>query len=635
MVWAYIGEQVSGSGPEGSLQFHTTEGRISGSENLLYNSTSNTLILSGNLYVSGTTTTISSSELAVIDKHIRLAASSSDVDLAALITAGTPPSIQFGTASVIAPSEAPFEIQLFSSSYADQISGSGFCLLRSGSQFSLEGTQQYASLRVNALSASGDIFTAGGLLASSATFDGALNVLNLTASTGVKAVDLLITNSASVGALGALNLTASTGVKAVDLLITNSASVGALTALNLTASTGVKAVDLLVTNSASVGSTLDVADAITAINLTASTGVQATDLIVNASASVGTTLDVAGALTALNLTASTGVQATDLLIHTSGVIETTLDVGGLANLDGGIEVDQGGNKFTVDTGGVVVAAGSVSALNLTASTGVKAVDLLVTNSASVGTTLGIGTDAPEAYLDIKNTVDDGAVNRTMLRLHNYRSDDADHNDFGPISIDFEIEQLSGGAKSGIARIAAVQAPSGTDHTIPLGEKTSGLTFSTMNLNVLSEAMRIDASGNVGIGTAEPGSALDVVGAVIAINLTASTGVQATDLIVNASASVGTTLDVAGALTALNLTASTGVKAVDLLVNSSASVGTTLDVVGALTALNLTASTGVQATDLLVHTSASVVGALTAGSFNLWRRHKHNGGHRRVGRYACW
>ena len=33
--------------------------------------------------------------------------------------------------------------------------------------------------------------------------------------------------------------------------------------------------------------------------------------------------------------------------------------------------------------------------------------------------------ATAGYLDIKNTTDDGTTNRTMLRLHNYRSDDAD------------------------------------------------------------------------------------------------------------------------------------------------------------------------------------------------------------------
>ena len=95
----------------------------------------------------------------------------------------------------------------------------------------------------------------------------------------------------------------------------------------------------------------------------------------------------------------------------------------------------------------------------------------------------------------------------MLRLHNYRSDDADVNDFGPISIDFDIENVGGGTKTGTARIAAVSSPSGTDHTTILGEKTSALIFSTMNNNTLAEAMRINASGSVGIGTPDPAAAI--------------------------------------------------------------------------------------------------------------------------------
>ena len=127
-----------------------------------------------------------------------------------------------------------------------------------------------------------------------------------------------------------------------------------------------------------------------------------------------------------------------------------------------------------------------------------------------GGSVGIGTTAPEAYLDIKNTVDDGTTNRTMLRLHNYRDDDADVNDFGPISIDFEIENLDGGTKTGTARIAAVSSPVGTDHSTVLGEKTSGLIFSTMNDNTLAEAMRINAVGNIGIGLTNPKTSLDVI-----------------------------------------------------------------------------------------------------------------------------
>ena len=125
--------------------------------------------------------------------------------------------------------------------------------------------------------------------------------------------------------------------------------------------------------------------------------------------------------------------------------------------------------------------------------------------------VGIGTTSPEAYLDIKNTTDDGATNRTMVQLYNYRADDADTNDWASTSIDFKIENVAGGVKGATARIATVIAPSGTTHTSTEGEKSSALIFSTMDDNTLSEAARINNLGYVGIGTTNPGSTLEVSG----------------------------------------------------------------------------------------------------------------------------
>jgi len=123
--------------------------------------------------------------------------------------------------------------------------------------------------------------------------------------------------------------------------------------------------------------------------------------------------------------------------------------------------------------------------------------------------IGIGTTAPAAYLDIKNTTDDGTTNRTMIRLHNYRADDANVNDWAPTSIDFEIENVAGGVKGATARIATVLAPVGTDHSSTEGEQSSALIFSTMDDDTLSEAMRINHKGSVGIGTDNPTDSLDI------------------------------------------------------------------------------------------------------------------------------
>ena len=120
-------------------------------------------------------------------------------------------------------------------------------------------------------------------------------------------------------------------------------------------------------------------------------------------------------------------------------------------------------------------------------------------------------------VNISNTTDDGQTNRIMLRLHNDRSDDADNFDWGSISIDFDIENASGGAKTASARISAVAVPSGSEsHTSVTGEQNSALIFSTMRGDesppgTLNEAMRINHLGSLGIGTTEPATSLDVTG----------------------------------------------------------------------------------------------------------------------------
>ena len=56
--WAYVNcteeTSVSIAGPTGSLQFLSTSSGLSGSQNLIYNTSSNTLYITGTLLVSGT-----------------------------------------------------------------------------------------------------------------------------------------------------------------------------------------------------------------------------------------------------------------------------------------------------------------------------------------------------------------------------------------------------------------------------------------------------------------------------------------------------------------------------------------------------------------------------------------------------
>ena len=56
--WAYVNcsssSPITIDGPEGSLQFLSTSSGLSGSENLIFNTSSNTLFITGTLLVSGT-----------------------------------------------------------------------------------------------------------------------------------------------------------------------------------------------------------------------------------------------------------------------------------------------------------------------------------------------------------------------------------------------------------------------------------------------------------------------------------------------------------------------------------------------------------------------------------------------------
>ena len=68
--WAYVnceeGTAVNIAGPTGSLQFISSSSGLSGSQNLIFNTSSNTLFITGTLLVSGT---ISASSFVVNQKQ--------------------------------------------------------------------------------------------------------------------------------------------------------------------------------------------------------------------------------------------------------------------------------------------------------------------------------------------------------------------------------------------------------------------------------------------------------------------------------------------------------------------------------------------------------------------------------------
>ena len=115
--------------------------------------------------------------------------------------------------------------------------------------------------------------------------------------------------------------------------------------------------------------------------------------------------------------------------------------------------------------------------------------------------VGIGTVSPTSILEIsKNDQTNGAV---LSITNSFDGNDWNENDIIG-TIDFKITDPSTAQKvRGQIKVFDDATPSGTFPAY------NAMSFSTANVGVLSERMRIDSSGRVGIGTTSPDSLLDV------------------------------------------------------------------------------------------------------------------------------
>ena len=164
---------------------------------------------------------------------------------------------------------------------------------------------------------------------------------------------------------------------------------------------------------------------------------------------------------------------------------------------GAVQVDMA--KIEARTQGSNASGAPCDLVFQTASSGSTATDRMIIDNVG---NVGIGTTSPTLPLEIQTNsgaLYSSGVSGNLLRVRNMKEDTTSSH----CGIDLSAGVATVSGDNPLVRIHAVRE-NNTDGKC-------SLTFQTRSTSTISEAMRIDSSGNVGIGTNSPSVKLDVQG----------------------------------------------------------------------------------------------------------------------------
>jgi hypothetical protein len=256
----------------------------------------------------------------------------------------------------------------------------------------------------------------------------------------------------------------------------------------------------------------------------------------NAVMSGDATMDYAGALTLAKVPVSKGgTNSTSFgnnrIIASNGTGTTLQDF--TCSLNQVISFDASGNATCAavsSLGGFIVNGGNTTGADISIGTNDnKAINFKVNNSTiamtiSQGGNVGIGTTNPDRLLMVEKDLN-GGVEVKVSNPNGGASATASFSAFndGGGKAYFGIGGTSFAVASGLFQNRAyIDAPNTVSGIALITETATPIVFATN----LTERMRVSTTGNIGIGTANPTTALDISGAMTANGMSSAPSVSA-------------------------------------------------------------------------------------------------------------